>query len=133
MTPEYRRRASVGLNLTPLIDIVFLLLAFFMLTAHFVEEQALEVQLPRAESGRDTADAPQVELVLAAGGELLLDGVAVAVVELEPVLRERLQPPGNRLVRLRGDRAAHLERAVQVIDAARRAGATGLDLVTERP
>ncbi|MES9888895.1 MAG: biopolymer transporter ExbD, partial [Candidatus Sedimenticola sp. 6PFRAG1] len=41
-----RRRSSTVLNLTPLIDIVFLLLVFFMLTAHFIQEERIDIELP---------------------------------------------------------------------------------------
>ena len=43
MASSRRRRASSILNLTPLIDIVFLLLVFFMLTSHFIEEQVIDI------------------------------------------------------------------------------------------
>ena len=44
------RPKAVGLNLTPLIDIVFLLLVFFLLTTHFIEEEGIGVRLPSAAS-----------------------------------------------------------------------------------
>ena len=66
-------------------------------------------------------------------GELLVNGREVDPDGLEELLRGLLHAPGNKIVRLRGDRAAHLERAVQVMDAARRAGAASLDIVTEKP
>ncbi len=133
MPSEYRRHSSFGLNLTPLIDIVFLLLVFFMLTAHFVEEKALDVELPRAQGDASTADEVQVEVIVGPEGELLVNGREVNLDGLEELLHGLLHAPGNKIVRLRGDRAAHLERAVQVMDAARRAGAASLDIVTEKP
>ncbi|MES9848528.1 MAG: biopolymer transporter ExbD, partial [Candidatus Thiodiazotropha sp.] len=45
MEYEYKRRSGQVLNLTPLIDVVFLLLVFFMLTAHFIEDEAIDIQL----------------------------------------------------------------------------------------
>ena len=51
MGSERRRRAGALLNLTPLIDIVFLLLVFFMLTSHFIEDQTIDINLPKANSG----------------------------------------------------------------------------------
>ena len=132
MQYEYRRRSSFGLNLTPLIDIVFLLLVFFMLTAHFVEEKALEVELPRA-GGDSEQETPQVEVILGAAGELLVNDQAVEPEALQAHLHGLLGAPGNKIVRLRGDRTSHLERAVQVIEAARKAGAASLDIMTEKP
>ena len=51
MTYKKRERIGHNVNLTPLIDIVFLLLVFFMLTANFIEEKEIEVRLPEAENG----------------------------------------------------------------------------------
>ncbi|WP_143558479.1 ExbD/TolR family protein, partial [Solemya velum gill symbiont] len=56
MAYERPRHSNVVLNLTPLIDIVFLLLVFFMLTAHFIEDQALVVDLPDANSAPAAAE-----------------------------------------------------------------------------
>jgi len=133
MPAEYRRRASLGLNLTPLIDIVLLLLVFFMLTAHFVEERALDVDLPQAQAGAAGQDVPQAEIVIGADGRLQVNDRPVAPEELEATLRRILHAPGPKSVRLRADRQSQLEPAVQAMDAARRAGARSLDIVTRRP
>ena len=111
---------------------VFLLLVFFMLTAHFVEEKALDVELPRA-GGESELEAAQVEVILGAEGELLVNGESVSPEDLLEQLRGLLHAPGNKIVRLRGDRTSHLERAVQVIEAARKAGAASMDIMTEKP
>ena len=60
---EGGRRSSHVPNLTPLIDIVFLLLIFFMLTSHFVREDALDIQLPEAESGHSLDDKKALKLL----------------------------------------------------------------------
>ncbi len=133
MQPEYRRRSSFGLNLTPLIDIVFLLLVFFMLTAHFVEERALDVDLPSTEASAAEVEKPQAEIIIGAEGELLVNDRPVQPETLEDALRQILHAPGPKTVRLRADRTAQLEPAVQAMDAARRAGALSLDIITRKP
>ncbi len=133
MPSEYRRKTSFGLNLTPLIDVVFLLLVFFMLTAHFVEERALDVDLPEAEANAAEAEPPQVEIIITADGNLLLNGKKTEPEALEAGLRDALSTPGPGTVQLRGDRAAHLGLAVQVMDAARKVGAKSMDIVTLQP
>ena len=133
MGSERRRRSSVVLNLTPLIDIVFLLLIFFMLTSHFIEEQVIPVDLPVADSGSTGEDKRFVEVVITPEGGVLVDGSPVSPEHLEQTLRGALHAPDVRFVRLRGDRAAGLGLAVRVIDAARSAGAESLDIVTRQP
>ncbi len=129
---EGRRRSSKMPNLTPLIDIVFLLLVFFMLTSHFVQQQALNIDLPVADSGEVLVEDNQLEVVLNAEGNFLINEHFVASENLEAVLTEQLNERTDRLVRVRGDRGAPLGLAVTLLDAARKAGASGVDIVTEQ-
>lgn len=129
---EGRRRTGQVPNLTPLIDIVFLLLVFFMLTSHFVQEQSLNIDLPVADSGEAVTEDNQLEVVLSPEGHLLIDDHIVEVDNLEAVLRQHLDGRDDKLVRVRGDRGAPLGKAVSVLDAARKAGADGVDIVTEQ-
>lgn len=128
---EGRRRASQGPSLTPLIDIVFLLLVFFMLTSHFVREDALNIDLPVAESGEAVTEDGRVEVVIDAGGRFLINDHFVETEALEGTLRQALRKADESTVRLRGDRAAALGAAVAVLDAARKAGAEAVDIVAE--
>lgn len=129
---EGRRRSSKVPNLTPLIDIVFLLLVFFMLTSHFVQEQALNIDLPVADSGEVVVEDNQLEVVINAEGNFLINDHFIESENLEAVLTEQLNERSDRLVRVRGDRGAPLGLAVTVLDAARKAGASGVDIVTEQ-
>ncbi len=129
----FKRRSGTILNLTPLIDIVFLLLVFFMLTAHFIEEKALDINLPKAESATRSEDTRVVEVIVGPEGQLLVDGYAVTPETLEETLRGALHAPGKEVVQLRGDRESRLGLTVTVIDAARKAGAESLDILTEQP
>ncbi len=129
---EGRRRSSQIPNLTPLIDIVFLLLVFFMLTSHFVQEQAIDIDLPVADSGEAVEEAELLELVITAEGRFLIADHFVEEESLEKVLRDKLQQRKDKQLRVRGDRGAPLGRAVTVLDAARKAGASGVDIVTEQ-
>ena len=128
-----RRRAHSLLNLTPLIDIVFLLLVFFMLTSHFIEDRAIDIDLPKAKQGGEPLEKAFVEVTVNAVGEVSVAGRAVALEHLEEVLRGALHAPDTRFVRLRGDHASGLGTAVAVIDAARAAGAESLDILTREP
>lgn len=129
---EGRRRGSQIPNLTPLIDIVFLLLVFFMLTSHFVQEQAIDIDLPVADSGEAVEEAELLELVITAEGRFLIDDHFVEEAALVSVLRDKLQQRREKQLRVRGDRGAPLGNAVTVLDAARKAGAVGVDIVTEQ-
>ena len=129
---EGRRRSTQAPNLTPLIDIVFLLLVFFMLTSHFVQEQSLNIELPVADSGDAVGEDNQLEVVIAKDGRLLINDHFVEDEALQEVLRSALAGQEDKQVRIRGDRTSPLGRSVTVLDAARRAGASGVDIVSEQ-
>ena len=127
------RKAQSSPNLTPLIDIVFLLLVFFMLTAHFVKDEGIAIELPQAESAVSREDDAALLVLLDNQGRILIDGTVVNEADLEQQLRIRLQSREQKWVTLKGDKGADLGGAVAILDAARKAGATSVDVVTERP
>ena len=120
-------------SLTPLIDIVFLLLVFFMLTAHFVKDEVLDISLPEADSATVLDDENALEIVLDKRGHILVKQQHIAVSDLDKVLQKMLGERKNKHVILRGDQIAQLGLTVKVMDAARRAGANSLDIVTQKP
>lgn len=127
------RRGSEAPNLTPLIDIVFLLLVFFLLTAHFVRDEGIAIQLPQAESAVASDEDAAVEVLLEEGGVIRLNGAIVQPAELEQRIRQALKDKPKKWVMLHGDRGTQLQSAVAVLDAARKAGADSVDVVTEKP
>ncbi len=127
---EGRRRTSHIPNLTPLIDIVFLLLVFFMLTSHFVRDEVLNIDLPEADSGDSLDEPQQVEVIINEAGEYLVDSQIVSAEALESILRDKLAGQKEKVVRIRGDKAADFGIAIDAFDAARQAGASGIDIVT---
>lgn len=129
---EGNRRNKNVLNITPLIDIVFLLLVFFMLTSHFVRDDALNIQLPETESGEQLDEKNSIEIVINAKGQWLYKKHVLDEKALQQALQNDLSRLGDKLVRIRGDKTSNLGSAVTVLDIARRAGATGVDIVTER-
>jgi biopolymer transport protein ExbD len=129
---EGNRRSSHVPNITPLIDIVFLLLVFFMLTSHFVQDDVLNIQLPETESGQRLDEKKSIEIVINAEGQWLYLERVVSADELYLVLQQDLSEREHKRVRIRGDKSSDLDSAVTLLDVARRAGATSVDIVTER-
>lgn len=128
---EGSRRSSLVPNLTPLIDIVFLLLIFFMLTSHFVRDDVLNIQLPETESGVQLDEKKSIEIVITSEGQWLYKEQPLDADAMYLVLREDLSKREDKRVRIRGDKASDLGGAVTLLDVARRAGASGVDIVTE--
>jgi len=127
---EGRRRTSHIPNMTPLIDIVFLLLVFFMLTSHFVRDEVLNIDLPEADSGEALDQPQQVEILITNSGEYSLNSEIVSLEILKARLIEQLKTQKEKVVRIRGDEHVDLGIAISAFDAARKAGASGVDIVT---
>lgn len=125
------RRPLVEMNVTPLVDVVLVLLIIFMVTTPLLS-RGLDVELPQAGTG-DVKEAPAVTLVLTRDGRLLLDEREVSVSELPARLRALGGPDGLDVVYFRGDRGVPYGAVVEVMDAMKAAGVRQLGMITERP
>ena len=118
-------------DLSPLIDVVFILLIFFIVTTVFVRESGVDVDKPRAVSTVEL-DKNIVILAISARGEVIHGGASIGVSgvrgTLSPLLRSRTRP-----VLVQADGAVSTELLVKVIDQARLAGATDLFIATQSP
>lgn len=117
---ERRRRRP---SLTPMIDVVFLLLVFFMLAARFGVDQA--VPLPLAGSGNDYRGPPRLVEILPEG--VMLNGAPVDEDALAGALSSLVANPSDTIV-LRGRDGATLQRAIDIAEILTAAGYTALVL-----
>jgi biopolymer transport protein ExbD len=129
--PKRRERIKVQVPLTSLIDIVFLLLIYFLLTTNFMVEEGIKIKLPQAR-----AAAPQTEEVITVyvdqQGRAFLGTQEVSLAGLFDRLKEVIGGRQDKLVVVRADRAVILNKAVKVMDVAKAAGAGRLCLATEK-
>ncbi|MBA2849007.1 biopolymer transporter ExbD [Thermosulfuriphilus ammonigenes] len=130
--PSYRRLPEIQMPLTALIDIVFLLLIYFLLTANFLTQEGINIKLPRAHSSSPQLDRP-VTIFVDQSGRLFWKKEPVTEAELLERLKRALSRSPDRAVIIKADRDVLLERAVKAMDLARAAGARRLLLATERP
>jgi len=131
MSTVFRRpkRPSHGIDMAPLIDVVFLLLVFFMLTSTF-SPPSLPLALPRsAEPGESSSPSPT--LSIAADGTLALDGELLEIENLASLLSRRFETAETRSIQLRGDRSLDYGKILDVMNRARAAGAAQIQLVYE--
>ena len=118
------RRARV--DMSPLIDIVFLLLIFFAVTTTFLEQSAMELELPES-STAEAAASTQIIVEVAASGEIRLQGETLTAEQLEARVGELSEEERQRIT-VRADSSIELGLAVRVIDALRNGGAEGISL-----
>jgi biopolymer transport protein ExbD len=123
------RNQQASLNLTPLVDMVFLLLMFFLLTTQFIEEDGIGVRLPTAASTMDT-EQERITVVLSSEGDVYLQGRRLQTADLARRLRDLIGP--DTTVILKGDREAQLQQAVSILEQAKLAGAARIVVATEQ-
>jgi biopolymer transport protein ExbD len=117
--------AITGINVTPLVDIVLVLLIIFMATAHMIAERSLKMNLPRAAHTEETP-TPAVQVVLAADRTLSLNGHAVTRETLDSNLAQMVRlDPGLR-VTLGADKSVDWDSVAGILDDIKGAGVTRL-------
>lgn len=128
---EGRARIHSHLDIAPLIDIVFLLLVFFMLTSRFVVPEAIEMDLPTSSSAR-VMDNTTISISMNATGELTLNGQHIALEQLRAAISPLLaQAPGTAIT-LKSDAHTEVQLLLQVMDEIRAAGASHIALATRQ-
>lgn len=113
-TVSRRSWMQVAIDLTPLIDVVFLLLLFFLLTAAPAPDPTLDVQLPHAQ-GSQPPVGQEVVIVLKSDGSLYVEGSQVDLRGLEAYLQQAATTKNTRVV-LKGDRFARYDIFVSVLE-----------------
>lgn len=130
-----RQPEPAGMQLAPMIDIVFLLLIFFIVTWQFSRyETELNVSVPTAEEGADLT-RPKGEIIInvLADSVIRVEGVTVDLPQLHNKLAAIARQFENQPVRIRGDAAVAYQRIVEVIDTCQRAGIWNISFATQRP
>lgn len=110
------------INISPLIDVVFILLIFFIVTTVFVEETGLEIQKPRAASQQDL-EKNSILIGISSSGTVHYGGREIGVGGVRSVVRRLLMQESMPVI-IQSDRQTPTESTVQVMDEAKLAGAS---------
>ena len=130
---RFRRSDAIGIEIAPLIDIVFILLIFFVVTSTFIRENTLEIVLPESQSDTDIQPIGAVEILVSADNEISIDGRLLSKATTDLVAAElvRLESDLNtKRVLIRADAHARHETVVFVLDAVNLLGLTEVSIVT---
>jgi len=123
------------MNLVPMIDVLFLLLAFFIISWQFSQsETELNVSVPTAEEGADP-DRQRGELIINVLADLSIrvEGRTVTLEELREKLTSLAKDYKDQPVRLRGDSTVPYQRIVNVIDTCQKAGIWNISFASQAP
>lgn len=118
-------------SLTPLIDVVFILLVFFMLASTFTEWRSLQLSVP-AEASRPAENAPEPLVVRIGADGLQLDGVPLELEALSGRVADALAGEPERTVVVRPGDEVPLQRVVAVMERLHQAGDARISLQRER-
>ncbi len=123
------------MNLVPMIDVLFLLLAFFIISWQFSQsETELNVSVPTAEEGSESAQQRgEIIINILADLSIRVEGQTLTLPELQEKLNALVKDYKNQPVRLRGDATVPYQRVVDVIDTCQKAGIWNISFASQAP
>jgi biopolymer transport protein ExbD len=128
-----RRRSErrEDIDISPLIDMVFILLIFFMVTTTFVKDMKVDIERPGAASAQ-SASTKALRIHIDSSSNIFIDGSPVRPWMVQSRVREFLESSGSEQVLVVTDRRVPAERLVEVVDQCRLAGANDVGVATEK-
>jgi len=130
-----RNSEEPDVNLTPMIDVVFLLLLFFMVSTSFIRESSLKVDLPEASGQALTEEEIPIDIIIRANGEVLVNETPIAVATrdaLRDLLKTTAGDNADPHIIISADANAEYQHIVTAMDAAQLLGFTRLTLATRQ-
>lgn len=131
-TDQPQEEVVAEINMTPLIDIMMVLLIIFMVTSSVGLESGVDVSLPASSSNTQfQKDDEGVIVSLNSKGEVYIQGKSVGD-NLEEILKKELDGSPSKLIVFEGDREATLGKAISIMDVAKKVGALKFAIATEQ-
>lgn len=129
---RHRRAASedAGIDISPLIDMVFILLIFFMVSTTFVKDMDLDINRPKA-STATVSSTKAIRIYIARDGSTYLDGEPIRVWMIQSRVKDMLRAGGSGSVLVVTDEGVAAQKLIEVVDQARLAGAEDVGVATE--
>ena len=126
-----KRQINTGVDISPLIDMVFILLIFFMVSTTFVKDLKLDVERPGAASA-ERASTKAVRVHVERSGAVYLDGQPVKPWMLQSRIRDLIRSGASPIILVIADRLVPAEKLVEVVDQCRLGGAKDVGVATEK-
>lgn len=119
------------IDISPLIDMVFILLIFFMVTTTFVKDMKLDLERPSASSA-SAASTKAIRVFIDKYGEIYVDNQPVRIYSLQSKLRDMLRISTDKSILVVTDENVAAKLVLEVVDQTRLAGATDVGVATEQ-
>ncbi len=124
------------IQMSPLIDVIFLLLIFYAVTTQFVTDQRLKLDLPDAKTAEEVGRGREERLPIvkiARDGSIWIDDIEISEEDLEARISDLVQRRPEQTVILKGDEGADYGVVVHVLDIARSVGAKSIQMSADKP
>ncbi len=128
---DRKHHNHVHINIAPLVDVVFLLLLFFMLTSHLMQEPAIRIKLPESKTS-ETKNETINTIFISKNGEIYYQNSKVTLGNLQEAIIGSLQNPEKDFLRIKADKDVNVGLLVSVIDEVRLSGVKNFSILTER-
>lgn len=125
-----RRSIKINLQIAPLIDVIFNLLLFFMLTYQITRDPGIKITFPQSLTAR-LQDEEKIIVFINKKNEIFLNEKKTGINELKSALKERLKISQKKTVILKADEKVNLGLAVKVMDIAKQVNAEGIVISTK--
>lgn len=126
-----RRRTFLRTNIAPLVDVVFLLLLFFMLTSRIAVEPVIEIKLPESKTAV-VQDEEDIVILITKEEMIYMEGEKINLSEILSTIKNRLNKECNVSVKIKADKDVSIGFLVKVVDEVKLSGVPGFSVVTER-
>ncbi len=122
-------KQEASINMTPMIDVVFLLLTFFMLTSTYIKTSAINVDLPSSQTS-DVQPVREVVITLYKSGDITLNEKTIKIDAVGKAVRALYNENQDIVVTIRGDQGVAYGQLIEMMDTVRLAGVKRMSLAT---
>ena len=127
-----RRTEAVEINMAPLIDMIFILLIFFLVTTSFVKESGVEVNRPSAQTA-ETKEKANLMLGITDAGRIFVEGKSIDIRSLRSYMERYLMETPKGSVVIVADKSSQTGILIQALDACRLAGVKNISVAARKP
>lgn len=129
------KKSEVAINLTPLIDVVFLLLIFFMVSTSFTRETQIKLELPKADSEQMQTEPEVVEISIDKDGRFFVNGKGLINSQVETLIKAvapNINEEKTTPLIISADANTNYQSVITAMDAASRLGISNIKMATQR-
>lgn len=120
---------GLGIDMSPLLDVVFILLIFFIVTTVFVKESGVDIDRPQALSASQLAKK-SIFIAISSDGEVWYGGSRIGIAGIKPTIKQLMATKPQPVI-IQADKKVSAERLINVLDEIKLAGATHVNVATQ--